>query len=62
MQTASKEAIERDYYVEHGRVVFTESYLLRRGTCCGNGCRHCPFRGESLATDGHVSAQIGIKK
>lgn len=32
-----------DYYVEDGRVVFTEAYHLRRGYCCGSGCRHCPF-------------------
>lgn len=23
--------------------VFTELAHLRRGTCCGNGCRHCPY-------------------
>jgi len=35
---------EEDYYVgENGRVVFTAAYHLRRGNCCGNGCRHCPF-------------------
>ncbi len=33
-----------DYYLnEHGFVVFTHDYLLARGYCCGNGCRHCPF-------------------
>ena len=33
-----------DYYLEkNGLLVFTEKYLLLRGTCCGNGCRHCPF-------------------
>lgn len=33
-----------DYYFnEEGFVVFTEAFLLRRGTCCGNGCRHCPY-------------------
>lgn len=35
--------LQEDYYVEHGCVVFTEAYLLRRGACCGNGCRHCPY-------------------
>ena len=33
-----------DYYFEHGRFVLTAAYLLRRGTCCDNGCRHCPYR------------------
>jgi len=34
----------RDYYLdENGYVVFTEDFLLRRGYCCGNGCRHCPY-------------------
>lgn len=31
------------YYDEKGRMVFTESYHKRRGFCCGNGCKHCPF-------------------
>lgn len=21
----------------------TRDFLLRRGTCCKNGCRHCPY-------------------
>jgi len=33
----------RDYYSESGRMVFTGSYLERRGYCCGSGCRHCPY-------------------
>ena len=32
-----------DYYVENGRLVFTEWFHLKRGQCCGNGCRHCPY-------------------
>ena len=32
-----------DFYVENGFYVFTEWYHLKRGTCCGNDCRHCPF-------------------
>ena len=31
------------YYLENGSVVFTEKYLLNRGDCCGNRCRHCPY-------------------
>lgn len=33
----------RDYYLEHGLMVFTEAYLLKRGFCCESGCRHCPY-------------------
>ncbi len=33
-----------DYYLENGYWVFTEHYLLKRGKCCGSGCRHCPYR------------------
>ncbi|TWT96824.1 hypothetical protein Pla108_25980 [Botrimarina colliarenosi] len=33
-----------DYYVERGGVVFTAAFLARRGVCCDNGCRHCPYR------------------
>lgn len=31
------------YYVQQGRYVFTELYHIQRGSCCGNGCRHCPY-------------------
>jgi hypothetical protein len=34
-----------DYYYEGPYMVFTAAYLLKRGTCCGSGCRHCPYRG-----------------
>ena len=33
----------KDYYFENGKIVFTESYLIRRTTCCGSGCRNCPY-------------------
>ena len=32
-----------DYYFDSGYLVFTSKYLEARGTCCGNGCRHCPY-------------------
>ncbi|MEO7264104.1 MAG: DUF5522 domain-containing protein [Ferruginibacter sp.] len=31
------------YYNEQGMVVLTESYHLKKGFCCGNGCLHCPY-------------------
>jgi len=32
-----------DYYLEKGNIILTESYLKKRGKCCGSGCRHCAF-------------------
>jgi hypothetical protein len=32
-----------DCYREGSHWVFTRQYHLRRGYCCGNGCRHCPY-------------------
>ena len=34
---------EDEFYLENGLFVFTERFHLRRGRCCGSGCRHCPF-------------------
>jgi hypothetical protein len=31
------------YYSEEGYIVFTAKYLLKRGYCCKNGCKHCPY-------------------
>jgi Family of unknown function (DUF5522) len=43
-QTLERRAsAQEDYYFEDGNVVFTAAYHLKRGTCCGNRCRHCPF-------------------
>ncbi len=32
-----------DYYLDHGLMVLTARYHLRRGYCCEQGCRHCPY-------------------
>ncbi|MDZ4846005.1 MAG: DUF5522 domain-containing protein [Chitinophagales bacterium] len=32
-----------DYYIENGLCVFTAQYHLKRGSCCKNNCRHCPY-------------------
>lgn len=31
------------YYLENGKVIFTEKYHMLRGYCCGKKCRHCPY-------------------
>lgn len=43
-----------------GWFVFTAAALARRGTCCGSGCRHCPYRGRDGgegAADGGAGAR-----
>ena len=32
-----------DYYFENGLMVLSAEYLRKRGYCCNNGCRHCPY-------------------
>ena len=44
------------YYDNNGMMVMTDSYHRRRGTCCGNGCRNCPYepqhkKGETILKD-----------
>jgi hypothetical protein len=36
------------YYNEQGYIVLTESFHLKKGYCCGNGCRHCPYDHENV--------------
>jgi hypothetical protein len=41
---ANKDYIQNiDYYLEDGRIIFTEKYLKEKGRCCGGQCRHCPY-------------------
>ncbi|OMP78406.1 MULTISPECIES: DUF5522 domain-containing protein [unclassified Chitinophaga] len=47
MQPQLKEGIDF-YYNEDGYVVLTAAFLLKRGYCCGNGCRHCPYDYEKV--------------
>ena len=44
----NQEQSEDDYYWEDGLMVMTESYHLKRGICCGSGCRHCPFEHKNV--------------
>ena len=46
-----------DYYFnEEGLMVFTAAYHLKRGYCCKNKCKHCPWgygKEQSLKTKDH---------
>ncbi len=36
--------LPEDYYIDDkGFMVFTSTYHLKRGYCCKNGCKHCPY-------------------
>ena len=37
-----------DYYFENGLLVYTAAYHLKRGSCCGSGCRHCPYEPQHV--------------
>lgn len=41
----------RDHYTDPdtGLLVMTALYLQRRGYCCGNVCRHCPYGHDDSA-------------
>ncbi len=39
-----------DFYFEDGLMVMTRRYLLNRGYCCDNKCRHCPYKSEAAAS------------
>jgi hypothetical protein len=33
-----------DYYIDDdGMFVMTATFHLKRGYCCGNRCKHCPY-------------------
>ena len=32
-----------DYLIEDNNWVFTQWYHLKRGYCCGNACKNCPY-------------------
>lgn len=35
-----------DFYWEGSLMVLTAKFLTKRGYCCANGCRHCPYKAE----------------
>jgi len=37
---------------ETGLFVQTSATLKKRGFCCGNGCRHCPYHNDDFVYPG----------
>jgi len=48
--SARQKILPGDFYFDGGMMVFTGAYHLRRGYCCGSGCRHCPYPKKLLST------------
>ena len=47
-----------DFYLnDHGLVVLTESYHLKRGFCCKSGCFHCPY-GFTAGSNPEIPAEL----
>lgn len=52
-----------DYYLsKEGYRVMTESYLVKRGYCCANGCRHCPYMPKAQKGNRTLSADVAKKQ
>jgi biotin synthase-like enzyme len=47
-----------DYYKEGDRVVFTTLFHLKRGNCCGNGCKYCPYQPKYLKNNTIMDIEI----
>lgn len=47
-EKAAENSASEDFYFENGFMVFTEAFHKKRGYCCGNGCRHCPYDHENV--------------
>lgn len=45
-ESVNNKLLPTDFYWENGKMIFTESYHSRRGYCCNNNCRHCPYKKE----------------
>ena len=56
----SKLTSGQDYYLdESGLMVLTAKFLLKRGFCCGSGCKHCPYE-ESTLINPYIPRELQI--
>jgi hypothetical protein len=54
---------EVDYYFnEDGLMVFTAAYHLKRGYCCKNKCRHCPWNFGKISNQDDLKPKRKIPK
>ena len=56
-----KKSPEPDFYKDdNGRFVMTKYYHIKRGSCCGSKCKHCPY--EPLYEKGSKTIQESLRK
>lgn len=51
-----------DYYLSpEGYRVMTELFLVKRGYCCSNGCRHCPYSPKAVKGNRKLRSELEAK-
>jgi len=51
-----------DYMMsKDGYRIMTESYLVRRGYCCSNGCTNCPYFPRAQKGNRQLRPELGKK-
>ena len=61
VQEITKKSPEPDFYKdENGRFVMTESFHIKRGSCCGSKCKHCPY--EPLYDKGNTNIRKSLQR
>jgi hypothetical protein len=60
VQEITKSPEPNFYKDKDGTIVITESYHIRRGKCCGCGCRHCPY--EPAYQKGNTNLKESLRK
>ena len=59
-EITKKKSPELDFYKDdNGRFVMTESYHIKRGSCCGSNCKHCPY--EPIYQKGNKHTQESLR-
>jgi hypothetical protein len=43
-----------------GNLVLTAKFLLKRGTCCQSGCRHCPYGFNESSLDPDIPQELQL--
>ncbi len=51
-----------DYYMSpDGYRIMTEFYLVKRGYCCSNGCKHCPYSPKAVKGNTKLRDEVEAK-